>query len=234
MRAHQLLFVWIVTAAPFGPRFAMYAADDSLEAVFARMDKASAKFKDLTADMKRVSYTAFIQEETVDTGTIAVKLPKPHDYHLLMDFKTPDPKQVMLAGTKVVIYYPKTNTAQEIDLGKSNKGQIESFMRLGFGSNSRDLENAYSVKYGGPETVEGQKATRIELIPKSKDVAVQFPKFELWISDETGISIQQKIYQPGGDYSLATYTNMKINQNLPDSAVKLTLPPHVRIEHLQK
>ena len=212
----------------------MYAADDSLEAVFARMDKASTRFRDLTADMKRTSYTAFVNESTVDTGTIGVKMPKPRDYHLLMNFKTPDPKQVMLSGTKVLIYYPKTQTAQELDLGKSNRAQVEGFMRLGFGSNSADLKSAYSVKLGGPETVEGQNATRIELTPKSKDVAVQFPKFELWISNDTGISIQQKIYQPGGDYSLATYTNMKLNQNLPDSAVKINLPPHVHIEHLQK
>ena len=230
----RLLSVWMITAGLFGLPIALHATDTALEPVYARMDKASAKFKDLTADMKRASYTAFVKEQTIDTGTIAVKMPKPHDYHLLMDFKEPDQKQVMLAGTKVVIFYPKTNSAQEIDLGKSNRGQIESFMRLGFGSNSRDLENAYTVKFGGPETVEGLKATRIELVPKSKDVAVQFPKFELWISEDTGISIQQKIYQPGGDYSLATYTRMKINQNLPDSAVKITLPPHVKIEHLQK
>jgi len=228
------VFVWMITAAVFGPRFAVYAADDSLAAVSARMDKASTRFKDLTADMKRVSYTAFIKEESVDTGTIAVKMPKPHDYHLLMDFRSPDPKQVQLTGTRLLVFYPRTTTAQEIDLGKTNKAQIETFMALGFGSNSRDLQNANTVKFGGPESVDGQKATRIELIPKSKDVAVQFPKFELWISDDTGISIQQKIYQPGGDYSLATYTHMKINQNLPDSAVRINLPKNVRIEHLQK
>jgi outer membrane lipoprotein-sorting protein len=65
-------------------------------------------------------------------------------------------------------------------------------------------------------------------------LANQFPKFELWISDETGISVQQKMYQRGGDYSLATYTNMKINQNLPDSAVKLNLPKGVQHEHIQR
>jgi outer membrane lipoprotein-sorting protein len=224
----------MITAALFGPRFATYAADDSLADVFANMDRAAARFRDLTANMKRVSYTAFVKEEAVDTGTIAVKMPKTHDYKILMDFKTPDPKMVQVDGTKVLFYLPKAGTAQEINLGKSNRENIEAFTRLGFGGNSRDLQSAYTVKYGGPETVEGQKATRIELVSKSKDVAVQFPKFELWISNDTGISIQQKIYQPGGDYSLATYTNMKINQNLPDSAVKLTLPRNVRIEHLQK
>jgi outer membrane lipoprotein-sorting protein len=234
MRLHRSVLVWMLTAALFGPPFALHAADESLAAVFARIDQASAKFKDLTADMKRLSYTAFINEKAVDTGTIKARMPKPHDYHLLMIFSEPDPKQVQVSGTKVLVFYPRTNTAQEIDFGKSNKASVEQFMKLGFGSNSRDIQDAYKVSFGGPEKVEGQKATRIELIPKSKELAVQFPKFELWISDDNGISIQQKIYQPGGDYSLATYTNMKLNQNLPESDVKIKHPPNVRVEHLQK
>jgi len=235
MRLLRLAFVWIATAgAVFGPRCALFAADDPLAALFGKMDRAAAKFKDLTANVKKVSYLAFIKEENVDIGTIAVKVPKPHDYHVLIDFQQPDAKKVMVSGTKVDLYYPKTNVDQDVDLGKSHRSQIESFLLLGFGSNSRELQNAYSVKFGGPEAVEGQKATRIELFPKSKDVATQFPEFELWISDDTGISLQQKMYQPGGDYSLLTYTNMKLNQNLPDSAVKLNLPKGVQHEHLAK
>ena len=83
------------------------------------------------------------------------------------------------------------------------------------------------MTYGGPETVAGQAATRIVLVPKSPDLAAQFPKFELWISEATGISIQQKVYEQGGNYSIATYSNMKLDPNIPDSAVKLNLPKGV-------
>ena len=83
------------------------------------------------------------------------------------------------------------------------------------------------MTYGGAETVAGQKATRIVLVPKSKDLAAKFSKFELWIPDATGISIQQKIYEPGGNYTIATYPNMKLDSNIPESAVKLNLPKGV-------
>src|SRR5436309_1208361 len=59
------------------------------------------------------------------------------------------------------------------------------------------------------------------------ELAAQFPKFELWISDATGISIQQKVYEQGGNYSIATYSNMKLDPSIPDSAVKLNLPKGV-------
>ena len=235
MRLFPLAFVLSSTVTiVVAPHFGALAADNSLQAVFTRMDQASAKFKGLKAETKKLSHTAVINEDSIDTGTIVVKVPKPHELRMLIDFQQPDPKKVRVDGTKVEIYYPKTNIVQEIDLGKNHRSQMEQFLRLGFGSNSKDLLDAYSVKLGGPEPVAGEATTRIELIPKSKDLLAQFPKFELWISEQTGISVQQKMYQPGGDYSVATYTNMQVNPNLPDSAVSLNLPKGVTREYPQK
>jgi len=235
MRLLRLMFVWIGPVAAFlGSPAGASAADSSLQTVFGRMDQASARFKGLRADMRKLAHTEVINEDSVDTGTIVVRVPKPHDLRMLIDFQQPDKKKVMIAGTKVDIYYPKTEIVQEIDLGKNHRSQVEQFLLLGFGSNSKDLMDAYSVKFGGSETIAGEATSRIELVPKSKELLAQFPKFELWISDQTGISVQQKMYQPGGDYSLATYTKMQTNVNIPESDVKLSLPKGVHWEYPQK
>jgi outer membrane lipoprotein-sorting protein len=176
---------------------------------------------------------AVINEDTVEAATIAVKRPKPNDIRVLFDFKPPNPKQVAIAGVKAAIYYPEINTVQEWDMGK-DRSLVEQFMLLGFGSNSKDLGSAYSIRLGGPETVAGQKATRIELIPKSQDVLEHLKRVDLWISDTMGIAVQQKLFEPGGDYLLATYTNIEVRLNLPDSAVKLNLPKNVKWEYPQK
>jgi outer membrane lipoprotein-sorting protein len=209
------------------------AADSSVAATLARMDEAAAKFKGLQADMQKISHTAVINEDSVDVGTIAVKRLKPYDIRVRIDFQSPNPRQVAIAGVKGAMYYPGINTVQEYDLGKS-RSLVEQFMLLGFGSNSKDLESAYSIRLGGPETVAGQKTTRLELIPKSPDVLVHLKSVDLWISDAMSIAVQQKFYEPGGDYLLTTYTNIKLVPNLPDSAVKLTLPKSVKREYPQK
>ncbi len=235
MRVLRLVFVLTGSVAGLlGLQVRPLAADQSLPAVFSRMDAAAVKFKGLKADMRKLAHTEVINEDSVDTGTIVVRVPKPHDLRMLIDFQQPDPKKVAIAGTKVQIYYPKTEIVQEIDLGKNHRGQVEQFLLLGFGSRSKDLLAAYTVKLVGAETVAGESTTRIELVPKSKELLAQFPKFELWISDRTGISVQQKMYQPGGDYSLATYTQMQLNVNIPEAAVKLTLPKGVHFEYPQK
>jgi outer membrane lipoprotein-sorting protein len=209
------------------------AEDSSLAATLARMDEAAAKFKGLQADVQKISHMAVINEDTVEAATIAVKRPKPNDIRVLFDFKPPNPKQVAIAGVKAAIYYPEINTVQEWDMGK-DRSLVEQFMLLGFGSNSKDLGSAYSIRLGGPETVAGQKATRIELIPKSQDVLEHLKRVDLWISGTMGIAVQQKLFEPGGDYLLATYTNIELRLNLPDSAVKLNLPKNVKWEYPQK
>jgi len=227
--------VRIVTlAAALCLSFGASAADNTLQAVFKRMDDAAAKFKGLTADVKQLSHEGAIGEEETYTGTIAFKSPKPHDVHMLIDFKEPDPKAVEVSGTKVRIYYPKAKEVQELDFGRSNKALVEQFLKLGFGSTSKDLQDGYTVQYGGPEKINNENTTRIVLIPKSPDLAAQFPKFELWISDTSGIAVQQKMYQPGNTYNVATYSNMSLNPALPNSAVTLNTPKGVKITPLKR
>jgi outer membrane lipoprotein-sorting protein len=43
----------------------------------------------------------------------------------------------------------------------------------------------------------------------------------LWIDLDRGISVQQQLFQPGGDYRLASYSDIEINQKIPDSVFKL-------------
>jgi outer membrane lipoprotein-sorting protein len=220
---------WAVCVGALVVCSTLWGADD-LTAVFARMDQAAPKFKGMRAEMKRISHTALLNIDETDTGSILVKVPKPHDYHMLIDFQQPDKKTVVVSGTKAEMYLPKANEIQEYNFGKGHKAEMEQFVKLGFGSTSAELRDAYTVTYGGPETVAGQKATRIVLVPKSKDLAATFPKFELWISDESatsGISIQQKIYEAGGNYTVATYSKVKLDPNIPDNALKLNPPKGV-------
>ncbi len=212
------------------PLASLWAQD--LNAVLGRMDRAARDFRSMTAAVRRVSHMAAINEDTVDTGTMMLKRAHPRDIRMLIDLTTPDPKTVLVEGRKAQIYYPKIQTVQEFDLGK-NKALLDQFFLLGFGSTRAELESAYTMRALGPETINGQKTSRLELIPKSADVLQHLKKLEVWIG-ENGYPVQQKFFLPGGDYSLVTYSDVKINPELPDSAMKLHLPKGVKREYPQK
>jgi outer membrane lipoprotein-sorting protein len=210
---------------------ASFAADPALDAALARVDQASTGFKGLTANLRKVAHTEVVGKDDVDSGTIVVKRAKLHDVHLRIDLKDPRQQTVTIGDGKAVVFSPLTNEAQTADLGK-DRGLVDQFILLGFGSTSAELKGAYDVTLGGPDTVNGEKTTRLVLVPRDKELLAHFKKCELWIS-EKGITVQQKFHTGGGDYSLATYSNMHLNPVIPDAAVKLDLPRGVKITKLK-
>ncbi len=209
---------------------ALAGGADELRATFERMDRAAATFKGLTADVAKVSHNALLNEDDTFSGTMAVRHPKPHELRALVDIRQPDAKKVMLTGHKVEMYFPKTKTVQTVDLDKKGSAMVDQFLLLGFGSTSAEIRKAYDVKLGGPETVAGQKTVRLVLTPQSPDVLAKLTKVELWISDTLGIAVQQKFWEPGGDYELATYTKVK----LCSPELKWDIPKDVHRENLSK
>ena len=60
-------------------------SDPTLDAVMAGMDQASATFKGLTADIKKVSHTEVVNVDSTDSGTILVKRLKPKEIRIRID-----------------------------------------------------------------------------------------------------------------------------------------------------
>jgi outer membrane lipoprotein-sorting protein len=228
---HRSAIISIVAIAWSAPAWSKPAGD--LDAVLSRIDKAGAAFRGMSAKVHRVSHTAVINEDNVDSGTILVKRPKLRDLRMLIDVTDPDPRTVAFQGSKLEVYYPKIKTVQEFDVAGKNRELADQFFLIGFGTSRAELQASYTLRYVGPDTIDGQKTDRLELIPKSKDILQHLTKFELWIS-AAGYPIQQKFYLPGGDYQLATYSDVKINPDLPDSALKLRLPKSVKREYPQR
>jgi hypothetical protein len=212
---------------------AAFGADDPLQATFARMDTVAGSFKGLKANMRRVSHLDVINDDTVENGTIVVRRTSPKDLKMLLEIQSPpNPLKAFIGSGKVQVYYPNSNTVQEYEFGKA-RSLRDQLMTLAFGSSSKELMSFYRIRLVGPDKAAGQSATEIELIPKDKELAVHFPKIDLWIADTSGVTLQQKLFQPGGDYMLATYTDVHL-MSVPESAVKLDVPKNARWERPQK
>ena len=76
------------------------AADETLESVLARMDKAAPSFKSLAAQLRKVTHTAVINEDSIDTGSILLRRAR-NDMRMLVEFTEPDPKSVAVHGERI-------------------------------------------------------------------------------------------------------------------------------------
>jgi outer membrane lipoprotein-sorting protein len=198
----------------------------ALERVLAAMDSAAKNFKTTEASVVWDEYQKVVDETETEKGTIYFRR-EGADVEMAVDFAAPDLKYVRYTGGKVQVYLPKADEVNEYSPGK-NRADVESYLVLGFGGSGHDLQKSYDIRYLGSETVNGVKAEKMELIPKSDRVRHDFiARILLWIDPARGISVQQQFFQPdpknplGGDYRLAKYSDIKINQKLPDGAFKL-------------
>ncbi len=190
-----------------------------LEAVLNDMDRAAAGFKSAQADFVWDQFTRVIQEHDLQKGTIYYRR-QGNEVQMAADIQDPAKKYVLFSGGKVDVYQPEIDQVTEYNAGK-NKAEFESFLVLGFGGRGHDLAKSFEVRYDGVENVGGVQAAKLTLAPKAAKVKNMFSQIVLWIDPARGISVQQQFTEPSGDYRLAKYTNIKLNQKLPDASFKL-------------
>jgi outer membrane lipoprotein-sorting protein len=209
------------------------AGADALEAVLARMDQEAAGFRDLTAQLTKTSYTAVLNESSQESGSVWIKRSGARDLMMKVEFTGPNERALGFENSRGQIYYPKIQTVQIFDLGKSRR-LVDQFLLLGFGTPGKEVAKNYRLAVAGEEAAAGQKCTRLELIPKSTEVLQHLQKVELWIPENAGHPVQQKLFQLGGDYTVIIYTDLKLNPKLPETAFRLNLPKDVKREYPQK
>jgi len=189
-----------------------------LERVLNRMDAAARDFRALESNVVWDQYQKVIDEHETEKGKVYFQR-EGGEIRMAADFEEPDKKYVVYSGGKVQVYQPKIDQVNEYLPGK-NRSDVDSFLVLGFGGGGHDLLNSYDVKFLGPEIVSGVKTDELELIPKSERFRNNIARILLWI-DARGISVQQQLFEPGGDNRLVKYSDIQPRQKLPEDVFKL-------------
>ncbi len=199
------------------------APGGSLETVLTLLDRTSAQFKDLQTDFVWDQYTKVVDEHSLQSGMMYFRR-NGQNVEMKADINKadnkPTDKGVLFAGGKVQVCEPNIGRLTEYSAGK-NKSDFESFLVLGFGGRGHDLQKSFDVKYAGSENVGGVTTYKLELTPKTKKVHDMFQLITLWIDKDRGVSVQQRFEERSGDYRLAKYTNIKLNEKLGGDAFKL-------------
>jgi outer membrane lipoprotein-sorting protein len=190
----------------------------ALDKVLAAMDAAASNFHTAQANFVWEQYFKVVDEHDSQKGTVYYRRGD-KGIDMMADLTDP-PKTVLFSDGKVQVYEPNLKRVTVYEAGK-NREAVESFLVLGFGGSGHDLLKSFDVKYQGPETVDGIRTAKLELIPKSDRVRNIFAKILLWIDPERGVSVQQQFLESSGDYRLAKYSAIQLNQKIPDSIFKL-------------
>jgi outer membrane lipoprotein-sorting protein len=190
-----------------------------IEHVLSQMDKAASTFRTAQADFIWDQYQKVVNEHDIQKGKVYFRR-QGQEIQMAADITEPAKKYLLFSGGKVQVYQPGINQITEYNVAK-NRAELESFLVLGFGGSGRDLLKQYEVKYLGTEEAGGVNAEKLQLIPKSVKVRNNVERILLWIDPARGVSVQQQFFEPSGDHRLTKYSNIELNQKIPDNVFKI-------------
>jgi outer membrane lipoprotein-sorting protein len=222
-RKHLLFVAIVVLLSCQLAAAAQVGGSAPLDKVLSDMDTAAAHFKTAQASFLWDQYTKVVDEHDTQKGTIYFRR-SPKEVEMAADVREhngqPDKKYILYTGSSVQVFQPSIDQITKYGVGK-NKSEVESFLVLGFGGGGQDLTRSFDVRYLGTEKVDNIDTARLELTPKSVAVRNNFSRIILWIDPARGVSVQQQFFSPAGDYRLAKYSNIKLNERIPDDAFKI-------------
>jgi outer membrane lipoprotein-sorting protein len=211
------LAAWLAPMA--APRHKGDALD--LKQILAHINETGKHLKTVSCDFEYTKVTVLVDDRSTENGTLYLRKSKNPD--LLLKFEKPDQKVILLRKNKAEMFMPKINQIQEYDLEK-HAGLVDQFLLLGFGTDSDELKKAYEIKYLREEQIGGDTTAVLELTPNDSNVAAQISKIQLWISEESWLPVQQKFFEPSGDYLQTRFSSVKVNRAIPSSTFKLNAP----------
>jgi outer membrane lipoprotein-sorting protein len=196
----------------------------TLDQVFAKLDETSKTFKSITANVEQTHVTVIVDDKDIKSGTIFYTK-RVNEPRLKLEFNKPQSEFVLIDNGKLQIYTPKIKQVQEASTA-GHQDLVQMFLALGFGQTSDDLKKNFTVTLQPDETVDGQKRTVLELTPKNSGT---FKSVRMWLDQKAWVAAQIKTVEKTGDYLVIKYSNVKLNNTIPESRFKLDLPKDVKV-----
>ena len=215
MRARSF-FVIFWTGLLLGSTPAWAAGD--LKSALAKLDQAAARFKTAEANFvaEAVQTDPIPDSETQKGVTYYERNGNSFQMaaHIAEVNGKKVPKVYVYSGGKLRLDEPLIDQVTTI----TKAGQYESYVMMGFGASGKELADKWDITDDGPETVNGVKTEKLELVAKDPEVRKNLLKVIIWVDLDRGVSIKVYFDEGQGQSRTATYSDIKINASLPRDA----------------
>lgn len=208
------------------PYASAQATTYTLDQVLAKMDQTGKNFQSMQAAIERTKVTVLVDDKALDSGTVYFAR-RGKDPRIMVQITKPEQQRMLIDQGKALLYFPKLKQVQEFSLGK-NQDKAE-FLFIGFGQSNQDIKRVYNAAIVGEETIDGQKASILELKPKDPKASAMFTSIRLWVDQKRWIPVQTRMTEASGDYMIIKFTNIKMNAKISDSMFDLKMPKDVQV-----
>ncbi|HZQ20199.1 MAG TPA: outer membrane lipoprotein carrier protein LolA [Terriglobales bacterium] len=189
-------------------------AETDLDSVLQKLDQTAENFRTAQANFVWTTFNSVVsEEEKPQTGKIYFER-SGSETKMAAHLDAPDSEVIIFSGGKIEIYKKRLETVDVYNAG-AHREEFETFLVLGFGSSGKEMRTSFDVKYQGDEKIAGVDIAKLDLVPKAENIRNHFPEIILWIDLQRGVSLQQKLMEPNGDYRLAKYSAIDLKHKIP-------------------
>ena len=186
-----------------------------------QMDEASKKFKNVEVNVTTDNFTKSIKVHSRQTGPMYIERTGKSQTMGLLNYDIDDNGVTTKSASKIVafdgdtlqVYSPGVNQVDVFKAG-ANQAKYNAFLALSFGSSGTDLAAAWNITDQGPETIDGVKTEKLDLVSKDDSVKQSFPHVTIWVDPTRAIALKQIFFSRNGDIRTTTYTNIKLNTKI--------------------
>ena len=199
------------------------AAGPSLETVIKKVQEQQQKTQTLQADFRQEKELALLSKPEVATGTFIYSKPN----NVLWTYDAPKRVQMVIAGGVLTTYYQDLGKAERIDV---KRFEDRIFKYMGASGAIDELARYFDFTF----TDSKSKPTYVlDLTPKNRAVSKRVRRIKLWIDKTTYLTSKIEYVEGDGDITRYEFTNLKINEPVPQSRFALHLPANVKVEQMK-
>jgi outer membrane lipoprotein-sorting protein len=202
----------------FSACIAIAAPQDQLKSVLDRLNTSAANFQSASADVEFDTIeTDPLPDTDVQKGVVyyerksgSVRM----GVHLNQHNGKPAAKEYTFVAGTFKLFEPGVNQVTTY----TKAGKWESYVILGMGASGKDLQAKWDIADLGPETVDGMKTEKLELVAKDPEVRKNISKVTIWVDPDRAVSMKQEFILSATSSYVCHYSNFKFTSTLPSEA----------------
>ena len=220
----RMTIVAVVCAALALPLAAAKVADPgSLDEVIKKVQEQQRKTNTLQADFRQEKELALLSKPEVSTGTFVYSKPN----NVLWSYDAPKRVQMLITNGKLTTFYPELNKAETLDV---KRFEDRIFKYMGATGAIEELARYFDFTFTNKPS---EPVYVLDLKPKTGAVAKRVQRIKLWIDKKSYLTKKIEYVEGDGDITRYKFTNIKVNQPVPQGRFVLNLPANVKVETMK-
>lgn len=195
----------------------------TLETVIKKIQEQQKKTSTLQAEFRQEKELALLSKPEVSTGTFIFSRPS----NVLWTYTAPKRVQMVIADGVMTTYYADLGKAERIDV---KRFEDRIFKYMGASGAIDELARYFDFTFTDSKS---KPVYVLDLTPKNRAVSKRVQRIKLWIDKTSYMTSKIEYVEGDGDITRYEFTNIRINEPVPNSRFALTLPSTVKVEQMK-